>query len=44
LPSGSPGGGGVLPLVGYAGRLHLKGLPFFALAVYKRVEKFVMAF
>ena len=29
-----PGGGGVLPIVGYMGRLHPQDVLFFKLAVY----------
>ena len=31
------GGGGVLPILAYTGRLHPKGVPFFRLQVYNRV-------
>ena len=31
------GGGGVLPIMAYTGRLRPKGVPFFRLQVYKRV-------
>ena len=32
-----PGGGGVLPMMAYTGRLRPKGIPFFRLQVYERV-------
>ena len=32
-----PGGGGVLPIMAYTGRLRPKVVPFFRLQVYKRV-------
>ena len=31
--------GGVFPIVGHTGRVRPKGVPFFKLAVYKRVGK-----